>query len=110
MPQIWMTYSELADQLKCSEGAAREQAVLNAWGRRRCSDGLTRVKLKPHLAEEYLAQAGANTTETRFGELMNIIATLEARLLRQHLVPDTSDIAIEVGSRTSEQPRRAVGA
>jgi hypothetical protein len=79
MPQIWLSYSELADHLTCTEASARERAASNAWDRRRCSDGLTRVKLKPHLADQYLAHLSG----ARIPELLDIIATLEALLLRQ---------------------------
>lgn len=54
MPQIWLSYPELAAFLGCAVHDARPAAVDGGWSRRRCSDGLTRVKLSPAAAERYM--------------------------------------------------------
>ncbi len=54
MPQIWLTYDEMADHFGCSATEARSGAISQGWRRRRCGDGATRVKLLPDLALEYM--------------------------------------------------------
>jgi hypothetical protein len=45
MPQIWMTYDELATLSGCSASEARLQALHLSLDRRKSRDGNTRVKL-----------------------------------------------------------------
>ncbi|MGW1424906.1 hypothetical protein ACWAT4_32805 [Bradyrhizobium manausense] len=45
MPQIWMTYDELAALTGCSAAEARTQALHRLLDRRKSRDGNTRVKL-----------------------------------------------------------------
>lgn len=45
MPQIWMTYDELATLSGCSAAEARVQAMHLSLDRRKSRDGNTRVKL-----------------------------------------------------------------
>jgi hypothetical protein len=54
LAQIWLTYDELGDLFDCGSMAARQAVGQNAWPRRRCSDGLTRVKLPPAAAHEFI--------------------------------------------------------
>ncbi|MDA9400848.1 hypothetical protein [Bradyrhizobium sp. CCBAU 45389] len=49
MPQIWMTYDELATLNGCSAAEARLQALHLSLDRRKSRDGNTRVKLSPAL-------------------------------------------------------------
>ena len=49
MPQIWMTYDELATLSGCSAAEARVQALHLSLDRRKSRDGNTRVKLNPAL-------------------------------------------------------------
>ena len=101
MPQIWLTYSELATELSCDKTSARERAIARAWDRRRCSDGQTRVKLHPQLASDFLAKHGSAQADTRISELLDMIATLETRLLRPTLeLPlNSSDRLVNAGSQ-----------
>ena len=45
MPQIWMTYGELAALLGCEADDARIQSAQRSLDRKKSRDGLTRVKL-----------------------------------------------------------------
>ena len=45
VPQIWMTYGELAALLGCETGDARMQAAQRSLDRKKSRDGHTRVKL-----------------------------------------------------------------
>ncbi|MBB4372525.1 putative lipoprotein YmbA [Bradyrhizobium sp. cir1] len=49
MPQIWMTYDELATLTGCSAAEARLQALHLSLDRRKSRDGNTRVKLNAAL-------------------------------------------------------------
>jgi hypothetical protein len=47
LPQIWMTYEELAGMLNCSIMGARERARLECLDRKISRDGKKRAKLSP---------------------------------------------------------------
>ncbi|MBR0851344.1 hypothetical protein JQ543_26605 [Bradyrhizobium diazoefficiens] len=55
MPQIWMTYDELATLCGCSPMEARDEVRYLSLPRRKCSDGATRVKLNAALSMKYFA-------------------------------------------------------
>ncbi len=54
MPQIWMTYGELAALIGCDAATARATAIAIPLDRRKSRDGNTRSKLNPALAEAYI--------------------------------------------------------
>ncbi len=54
MPQIWLTYDELGATFGIAPDQARSGAIEAGWPRRRCSDGLARVKLPPAAAHEFM--------------------------------------------------------
>lgn len=54
MPQIWMTYDELAVLLGCDPAEARGAAAAIRLDRRRSRDGHTRAKLTPALIAAFL--------------------------------------------------------
>ncbi|HEV2154430.1 hypothetical protein [Bradyrhizobium sp.] len=53
MPQIWMTYDELATLSGCSAADARMQAMHLSLDRRKSRDGNTRVKLNVALMARF---------------------------------------------------------
>ncbi|MGY8637580.1 hypothetical protein RAD15_34430 [Bradyrhizobium sp. 14AA] len=53
MPQIWMTYDELATLGGCSAAEARIQALHLSLDRRKSRDGNTRVKLNAMLMDRF---------------------------------------------------------
>ncbi|MBW8857578.1 MAG: hypothetical protein JF604_25345 [Bradyrhizobium sp.] len=55
MPQIWMTYDELATLNGCSAAEARLQTLNLSLDRRKSRDGNTRVKLNPALMARFFA-------------------------------------------------------
>lgn len=55
MPQIWMTYDELATLSGCSAAEARKQALHLSLDRRKSRDGSTRVKLNLALMARFFA-------------------------------------------------------
>jgi hypothetical protein len=54
MPQIWLTFEEIADLFYCDTAGARRRVIANQWERRRYHDGLTRAQLPPELAHEFM--------------------------------------------------------
>jgi hypothetical protein len=55
MPQIWMTYREIAALLGCEPDEARIRVVQRSLDRKKSRDGLTRVKLDPHWMARFYA-------------------------------------------------------
>lgn len=55
MPQIWMTYDELATLSGCSAAEARMRAIHLSLDRRKSRDGTTRVKLDLALTAKFFA-------------------------------------------------------
>jgi hypothetical protein len=54
MPQIWMTYEELAGMLDCSVVEARKQILLQKLERKLSGDGKKRVKLSIGLIRVFI--------------------------------------------------------
>jgi hypothetical protein len=54
VPQIWLTYDELAALMNCGPARAREAAIAFRLDRRKSRDGQTRAKLTPPLVEAFL--------------------------------------------------------
>ena len=59
MPQIWLSYEELAEYLGCGGPQAANLAASAHWPRRRCSDGLMRTKLPPEEAAVFMREYAA---------------------------------------------------
>jgi hypothetical protein len=79
MPQA-LTYAELGELTGRTAEAARNGVVAGQWSRRRCSDGLTRVKLPPALAHEFMCSY-AELARTRVPP-MDLLADLMVAGLR----------------------------
>jgi predicted transcriptional regulator len=56
LPQIWMTYEELAEMLDCSVAAAREFARAEQLDRKISRDGNKRAKLNANLVVIFIAR------------------------------------------------------
>jgi hypothetical protein len=54
VPQIWLTYDELAAWMNCDRAGARVAAMAIGLDRRKSRDGQTRAKLTPPLAKAFL--------------------------------------------------------
>jgi hypothetical protein len=54
MPQLWLTFEEIADLFGCDTADARRRVFADQWERRRHSDGLTRAQLPPEVAHEFM--------------------------------------------------------
>jgi hypothetical protein len=60
MPQIWMTYDEIAALLGCSADGVRAEAVHRSLDRKKSRDGLTRVKLDSDWTAHFITAVRAN--------------------------------------------------
>jgi hypothetical protein len=66
--QIWLTYSELSELLRCELSEVRQAVTDNEWSERRSSDGRLWAKLSPALAHQFMLNYAAG-----FGrELMGV--------------------------------------
>ncbi|MGY4457984.1 hypothetical protein ACVWYI_001944 [Bradyrhizobium sp. LB13.1] len=85
MPQIWMTYSELAALGGCTPAEARMRAIHLSLDRRKSRDGTTRVKLDLALTAKFFA----SVRESDF-DLDSAIEALQAthRQMAELLVPN----------------------
>ena len=54
MPQIWLTFEEIADLFYCDTAGARRRVIANQWERRRYSDGVTLALLPSEVAHEFM--------------------------------------------------------
>jgi hypothetical protein len=54
MPQIWLTFEEIADLFYYDTAGARRRVIANQWERRRYSDGVTRALLPSEVAHEFM--------------------------------------------------------
>jgi hypothetical protein len=54
MPQLWLTFEEIADLFYCDTAGARRRVIANQWERRRYGDGLTRALLPAEVAHEFM--------------------------------------------------------
>jgi hypothetical protein len=69
VPQVWLTYEELAEMFALDAQTVRSEVIAHGWSRRRCSDALTRVKLPPAAAHEYMVSYAARIGRLRSEDL-----------------------------------------
>lgn len=106
MPQIWLTYDELGDYFGCSPERARADAVANGSDRRRCHDGLTRVKLRPATAVAFIERIAANRECREIARLNERIRELESLTRRDPVGTIQATLALAFSSPiTRSQPR-----
>jgi hypothetical protein len=87
MPQIWITYDELAAHYGVASDGAREMARARMWSRRRSHDGLTRVKLPPDVALAYMSAFVSDAAVTAAGDLRKRIHASDAARLATAAAP-----------------------
>jgi hypothetical protein len=86
MPQIWMTYDEIAGLLGCSADAARAKAVYRSLDRKKSRDGLTRVKLDADWTAHFIA--AVRETDPALDQAIRSLQTIRGEMTR-----DTGQIA-----------------
>lgn len=95
MPQIWMTYDELAALMDCDKAEARGAAVAMRLDRRRSRDGQTRAKLTPSLAEALLDGMLAQRLEREVAACAGDLRAMSARMTQR--TPTPAKIRAAVG-------------
>jgi hypothetical protein len=59
MPNVLLTFEEIADLFHCDATAARTLVIENQWERRRWADGLPRVQVPPEVAHQFMLNYAA---------------------------------------------------
>jgi hypothetical protein len=59
MPNVLLTFEEIADLFQCDPAAARSLVIQNQWERRRWADGLPRVQVPPEIAHQFMLNYAA---------------------------------------------------
>jgi hypothetical protein len=79
LPQIWMTYEELAELLDCSVTDARERAHVEQLDRKISRDGKKRAKLNASLVAIFIARIKTMdlVTDRAVTELRHVHGLLE---------------------------------
>jgi hypothetical protein len=80
MPQIWMTYDEIAGLLGCSADAAHAKAVYRLLDRRKSRDGLTRVKLDSDWTAHFVA--AIRKTDPALDKAIHGLQTIHGEMAR----------------------------
>lgn len=93
MPQVWLSYSELGEHFDLATEAAREMVHVRGWDRRRCHDGLTRVKLPPDVALSYMVEFLNQTAISAALDLRTQTRTREGTAQRVSLIPNRTERA-----------------
>lgn len=88
MPQIWMTYDELAGLLDCGVLEARERVQREGLDRKKSRDGNTRVKLNFALIAMFVARIkGEDSTIDRAIEDLRVVHG-QMKSYEQHQLED----------------------
>jgi hypothetical protein len=102
MPQIWMTYDEIAGLLGCSADAARAKAVYRSLDRKKSRDGLTRVKLDTEWTTHFVA--AIRETDPALDEAVRGLQTIHGEMVRDaggiaglEAAPDPTGFALRHG-------------
>jgi hypothetical protein len=85
VPQIWLTYSELAALIDCDAAEASGTAAAIPLDRRKSRDGLTRVKLDAALTELFLDAALQRRVEQEIAACAGDLRTMHERMARRPL-------------------------
>ena len=59
MPQLWLTYGELAGELGCDVEQARSVSISAGWTRKHSGDGFTRVMMPPDMMASFFVKAAS---------------------------------------------------
>jgi hypothetical protein len=90
MPQIWMTYKELAGMLDCTLVEARERVHLECLDRKISRDGKKRAKLSPIMIAIFIEQLKTfdHTIDSAVEDLRRVHSLLSERADQPgHLTP-----------------------
>jgi hypothetical protein len=95
MPNVLLTFEEVADLFHCDAAAARSLVIENQWERRRWVDGLPRVQVPPEVAHQFMLNYAA-----KFEQHLPPARECDAATIPG---PAASGGAIECGTALAEQ-------
>lgn len=108
MPQIWMTYGEIADLLGCTAEAARAQAMIRSLDRKSSRDGLTRVKLDSDWTAHFITAVRANPAlDQAIRDLQTIrseMARDAGQIIRRQAAPHQPNSPSSAAGKKSPRP------
>jgi hypothetical protein len=90
MPQIWMTYDEIAGLVGCCVEEARAQVIARALDRKKSGDGHTRVKLDMLWTALFVAKLRESDDglDRAIDDLRLIHSAMTRRPARPEQIPD----------------------
>jgi hypothetical protein len=80
VPQIWLTYEELAALMDCDLAEARGAAAAIPLNRRKSRDGRTRAKLNSSLTEAFLDATLQQRVEQEIAACASDLRTIQERM------------------------------
>ena len=80
VPQIWLTYDELATLMGCDQSEVRGAVSTIPLDRRKSRDGRTRVKLNYSLTEAFLDAALQQRVEQEIATCASDLRTIQERM------------------------------
>jgi len=83
VPQIWLTYDELAVLMNCDAASARSAAAAFRLDRRRSRDGHTRTKLTPPLVEAFFDRVLQQRLDHEIAACAGDLRAMRERMARQ---------------------------
>lgn len=89
MPQIWLTYDELAALMDCDWAEARGAAAAIPLDRRKSRDGHTRAKLTPSLTEAFLDGVLQQRLEPEIAACASDLRTIHERMAERSVALPT---------------------
>jgi hypothetical protein len=100
MPQIWMTYGEIASLIGCKPDEARAQAVHRSLDRKKSRDGLTRVKLDLDWIAKFIAavRQADPILDQAIRDLQKVgmeMARDNGRIVGRNSTPDQREFAVK---------------
>lgn len=100
MPQIWMTYDELASLLECSSEHASDRAHKERLDRKKSHDGNTRVKLNLALIGLFVARIRAmdQPLEQAIADMRHVHALMRGQPEDQEPLTDRAAIGTAVSA------------
>lgn len=87
MPQIWLTYDELAAWLNCGRAEARAAVITIGLDRRKSRDGQTRAKLTQPLAEAFFHAMLHQRPEREVAACADELRLMHERMAAHSAVP-----------------------
>lgn len=89
MPQIWLTYDELAALMDCDQAEARGAVAAIPLDRRKSRDGRTRAKLNSSLTEAFLDAALQQRVEQEIAACASDLRTILERMAERSVALPT---------------------